>query len=440
MPKENFPTINPNDLKPYDKNSRNHGEANIRKIMASIEEFGFTRPVVIDEDNMLLAGHGAVLAASRLNLESIPYRRVTGLSATQKKAYVIADNKISETSQWDMPMLAAEFADLQDEGFDLQLMGFDLKEIEGIMDDSAGGYGAAGDKSGNMAKQYLAPPFSVLDTKQKYWQERKKAWNAKICDKGESRQHTLADEGSLVAGINDGVSILDATLAEVLCHWFAQPGHHAFDPFAGDSVFGFVACSTGLTFTGIELRKEQADLNQERLDAAELSGTYICDTSENMDKYIEPESMDFVFSCPPYVDLEVYSDNPKDLSTLAHDEFFPIYEKILANTYSRLKPNRFAVIVTSEVRGKDGTYLGLVPATIKAMCDAGYAFYNEIILVNAIGSLPLRAGKSMQASRKVGRQHQNVLVFYKGDPKKIKANFGEIELPDMEKLMEESEE
>ncbi len=436
---EKFPTINPNRLKPFERNSRNHGEANLRKIEASILEFGFTRPVVIDEADMILAGHGAVLAANRLNMEAIPYRRIEGLSEAQKRAYVIADNKIAETSQWDMPVLAAEFAELEQEGFDLAVTGFDLKEIEGIMDDGQGGYGAAGDATGSMAKKYLAPPFSILDTKQKYWQDRKKAWNERINDNGESREGALSKGENLVAGINQGVSILDAVLAEVLCHWFAQPGHNAFDPFAGDSVFGYVACSSGLTFTGIELRKEQADLNQARLDAAELSGTYICDTSENMSKHIKPASMDFVFSCPPYADLEVYSDDPKDLSTLAHDEFFPIYERILGNTYKVLKSNRFAVIVTSEVRGKNGEYLGLVPATINAMVQAGYKYYNEIVLVNSIGSLPLRAGKFMQQSRKVGRQHQNVLVFYKGDLKKIKANFGEIELPDMEALAEDED-
>lgn len=440
MPNENFPTINPNQLTPYERNSRNHSEKQVKQIMASIEEFGFTRPVVVDESNMILAGHGAVIAASRLNMDAIPYRQVTNLSPEQKKAYVIADNKIAENAQWDMPMLGIELAELQDFGFDMAVTGFDLKEIEGIVGDNGqGGYGAAGARAGNMAKQFLAPPFSILDTKQDYWQKRKKAWNEKICDSGETRENTLAGEGSLVAGINNGVSILDATLAEVLCHWFAQPGHHAFDPFAGDSVFGYVACSAGLTFTGIELRKEQAELNQDRLDKDGLSGTYICDTSENMDKYIAPESMDFVFSCPPYADLEVYSEDPKDLSTLSQDDFMALYSKILANTYKVLKPNRFACIVTSEVRRKDGVYLGLVPGTIAAMESAGYQYYNELILVNAIGTLPIRAGKSMQASRKVGRQHQNVLVFYKGDSKKIKANFGEIELPDMEALIEDGE-
>ena len=131
-----------------------------------------------------------------------------------------------------------------------------------------------------------------------------------------------------------------------------------------------------------------------------------------------------VFSCPPYADLEVYSDNPDDLSTMDHEDFFEVYKDILSKTYSVLKQNRFAVIVTSEVRNKKfGNYIGLVPKTIQIMIDAGYHYYNEVILVNAAGSLQLRVERYMRSSRKMGRCHQNVLIFFKGDPKKIRGEF-----------------
>ena len=137
---------------------------------------------------------------------------------------------------------------------------------------------------------------------------------------------------------------------------------------------------------------------------------------------------DFVFSCPPYADLEVYSDDPHDLSNMSHDNFFVIYKKILQNTFAKLKENRFAVIVMGEVRGKGGSYIGTIPNTINIMEDAGYEYYNEIILVNSAGTLPLRAGKAMQASRKVGKMHQNILVFIKGDAKKAANYLGEIKI------------
>ena len=167
-----------------------------------------------------------------------------------------------------------------------------------------------------------------------------------------------------VKNMNNGVSILDACLAELIIKWFTIEGMQTFDCFAGDTIFGFVSAYLKRPFKGIELRKEQAEFNQNQCDKYQLDAQYICDTSENMDNYIKNESMDFVFSCPPYADLEVYSDNPKDLSTMTHDKFFELYEKILKNTFTKLKQNRFACIVTSEVRNKKGEYIGLVPKTI----------------------------------------------------------------------------
>ena len=135
---------------------------------------------------------------------------------------------------------------------------------------------------------------------------------------------------------------------------------------------------------------------------------------------------DLLFSCPPYADLEVYSDLKEDLSTMSHEDFFKVYEKVLKNTYNKLKNDRFAVIVTSEVRNKKGEYIRLVPNTINIMVEAGYIYYNDIILMNSVGTLPMRTGRHMNAGRKIGRRHQNVLVFYKGNPNNIKNNFSEL--------------
>lgn len=283
------------------------------------------------------------------------------------------------------------------------------------------------DPKRSMADFFGVAPFSIINTVDGDWQKRKKRWNALIQDNGQARKNVLGAEGSLLASIN-GTSILDACLAELMVKWFTMEGHKSFDPFAGDTVFGFVSAFLNRPFTGIELRKEQADFNQAQADRQGINAKYHNDSSENMDKYIEDNSMDFVFSCPPYADLEVYSDDPQDLSTMPHEEFFAMYSKILGNTYNKLKNNRFAVVVTSEVRNKKtGEYIQLVPKTIKAMTDAGYKFYNDIILVNAVGTLPMRAGKTMNASRKVGRRHQNVLVFYKGDKQTdIKKEFDEL--------------
>lgn len=291
------------------------------------------------------------------------------------------------------------------------------------------------DAKRTMSDYFGVAPFSILNTVDKDWQQRKQRWNKLINDKGDARSGALKAKNDKtdsevdlkIQNLNNGVSILDAVLAELMIKWFTEENHKTFDPFAGDTVFGFVSGWLKRPFEGIELRPEQSEFNQIQCNRESLDCKYICDTSENMDNYIENESKDFIFSCPPYADLEVYSDLEEDLSTMSHEDFFKVYKKVLQNTYSKLKNDRFAVIVTSEVRDKKtGEYIRLVPNTINIMVEAGYMFYNDLILVNSCGTLPLRTGKMMNSGRKVGRRHQNILVFYKGDPKQIKNNFSEL--------------
>ena len=423
----NYKTVLVSDLIPYARNSRTHSDVQVNKIASSIKEFGFLNPVLIDKDNGIIAGHGRVMAAQKLGLKEVPVLQIGHLSDTQKRAYIIADNRLALDAGWDEEMLRVEFADLADNGFNLELTGFELGQIEALdFDDAAiAGAGDGESRAGNMSRDFGQPPFSVLDTRKGGWQDRKNTWRAKIGDNGESREGTLSD-GALMGGINNGVSLLDPVLAELMVGWFGMAGGLAFDPFAGDTVFGYVAGSMGMAFKGIELRPEQAQLNQARCKADGLPCVYYNDSSENMDKYIEDNSVDLVFSCPPYADLEVYSDNPQDLSTMAHDDFFKMYKFILQKTFGKLKDNRFAVIVMGEVRNKQGVYIGTIPQTIDIMCGAGYQFYNELILVNNAGTLPMRAGKTMRASRKIGKMHQNILVFLKGDAKKAVKDLGDI--------------
>ena len=119
---ENIPI---GDLKAYDKNSRTHSKKQVAQVVASIKEFGFTNPLLIDEGNTLIAGHGRLMAAKELKMDEIPCVRLSHLSEAQKKAYVIADNKIALNSGWDDDLLKSELADLDDLGFDVSVTGFD---------------------------------------------------------------------------------------------------------------------------------------------------------------------------------------------------------------------------------------------------------------------------------------------------------------------------
>jgi hypothetical protein len=139
--------------------------------------------------------------------------------------------------------------------------------------------------------------------------------------------------------------------------------------------------------------------------------------SQHLDQRLPPgELYDMVFSCPPYFDLEVYSDDPADLSNMDWWGFITAYEAIIEAASHRLKPGHFAVFVVSEIRDKDGYYRGLVPRTIHAFERVGMRLYNDAVLINAVGTLALRSTASMEATRKLGRAHQNVLCFVKGEP------------------------
>jgi len=123
---ETIPTA---DLIPYARNTRTHSDAQVAQIAGSIREFGFTNPVLIDGQNGIIAGHGRVLAAGKLKLGKVPCIRLAHLTDTQKRAYIIADNKIALNAGWDEELLGLELADLREDGFDLELTGFDGDEL-----------------------------------------------------------------------------------------------------------------------------------------------------------------------------------------------------------------------------------------------------------------------------------------------------------------------
>ena len=122
------------DLIPYARNARTHSDEQVAQIAGSIQEFGFCNPVLIDGQNSIIAGHGRVLAAGRLKLEQVPCIRLTHLSDAQRRAYVIADNRIALNSGWDEELLVNELSDLHADELDLGLLGFDANEIDRLMD------------------------------------------------------------------------------------------------------------------------------------------------------------------------------------------------------------------------------------------------------------------------------------------------------------------
>ncbi len=227
-----------------------------------------------------------------------------------------------------------------------------------------------------------------------------------------------------------GTSIFDPVLCELAYRWFSPPGGLVLDPFAGGSVRGIVAAKLGREYIGCDLRPEQVEAN--RTQAAVICANGVMPTWQVGDSAKTIPTLevtaDFVFSCPPYGDLEVYSDREDDLSAMDHEAFLVAYRVIIAAAVAKLKPDRFACFVVGDFRDKKGFYRNFVSDTIDAFLRAGAGLYNEAILVTAVGSLPIRAGKQFSSGRKLGKTHQNVLVFAKGDPKKATQACGTVEV------------
>lgn len=238
--------------------------------------------------------------------------------------------------------------------------------------------------------------------------------------------------GEDASAASSGTSIFDPVLCELAYRWFSPPGGIVLDPFAGGSVRGIVAAKLGREYVGVDLRPEQVAANKAQADKICTDGIAPAWHVGDSTKVIPALKIaaDFVFSCPPYGDLEVYSDRPEDLSAMGHAEFVAAYRGIIAAAVGKLKPDRFACFVVGDFRDGKGFYRNFVSDTIMAFEDAGVRLYNEAILVTAAGSLPIRVGKQFSASRKLGKTHQNVLVFCKGDPKKATQACGEVEVED----------
>lgn len=569
------------DLSPNSRNYNIHTSPGAVERMANkVRHVGFTAPFIIQADGTILGGHLRRLALLALRAEAYPepkgveagWRvpcRVVECNEAQALAILAGDNADPAEVEFDVAGLAGILAELQEQG-ELEASGYDPARLEALIAELAGeqeesaGSGGAGSPDPEAARQTLAarfgvPPFSVLDARQGYWQERKRAWIAlgiqselgrgentlgrqPECEayrgaegdytkcgavepigegltaaqkrrrqaqkvspggsprdaaslgtngrtqRGDGRGHPIpgggtgknsgylfrtaegyrplreiqqdeahrAEDGWKATGLtfasgsprrdevslklqetSSGTSIFDPVLCELAYRWFSPEGGAVLDPFAGGSVRGIVAAKLGRRYTGIDLRGEQIQAN-------ELQAEVIC--GENRPRWVVGDSTglrelaaggeyDFVFSCPPYADLEVYSDDPRDLSTLPYEEFLKGYREIIRQAVALLREDRFACFVVGDVRDPRGFYRCFVADTVRAFEDAGAKLYNDAVLVTAVGSLPIRVGKQFGSYRKLGKTHQNVLVFYKGNPRRIAeifdgdCQFGELAEP-----------
>ena len=294
-------------------------------------------------------------------------------------------------------------------------------------------------------EKYVVPPFSVFNTHQPYYRERMRMWrdlgmcgtNGRITDvNGLSYDNRRMDKQKTHQ--HNGTSTFSPVVCEVVYKWFTPHEHSKiFDPFAGGITRGAIASVLGHDYIGYDINPNQIESNIEEFakisERYDIKGSCRWECHNSADSYVDYGQnkwikYDLIFTCPPYFNLEKYSDIMGDLSLhTEYERFMFDYVYIIDKCYHYLADNSFMVWVVSDVRRKDtGAYYGLVADTIKQAQSVGFQLYNEIILYNETGNLAITSGDYLKKARKVGRQHQNILVFYKGDTKAIRYKFKEL--------------
>lgn len=287
--------------------------------------------------------------------------------------------------------------------------------------------------SGIVAERFGFPPFTVFDSRNGDWQKKKRAWASIGITSGEGREKGLVyncvmkrltgyklkpGEVQKEDELDKNSSLFDPVLCECIYRWFCIEGGQIVDPFCGGSVRGIVAGALGRKYWGVDLRQEQVDANNEQTDVIELPVYPKWVVGDSTVMIPQGPEADLIFSCPPYGDLEKYSDKPEDLSAMKWEDFVIAYKKIIALSVEKLKPNRFACFVVGDFRDPKGYYRNFVALTTEAFLEAGCGFYNDAILLNVVGSASMRVTKQFDSGRKFCKIHQNILVFCKGDWKK----------------------
>ena len=410
-------------LIPYHNNPRK--DQAVDKVASSINEYGFQQPIVVDKNMVVVVGHTRLMGAKKLGLKKVPVH-IADLSESKAKAYRIADNRLNEDSDWDIDLLSIEIKNLLDDDYNIDLLGFDHNELNKLLEQNK----YADGKKGEMSKTFGFPPFTVFNAREGKWQERKKYWINLGIKSYEGRDNNLISYSKVSTMDEKDTSIFDPVLCEIMYNWFSPQGGLILDPFAGGSVRGIVASKCKRNYIGNDLLEQQVQAN--RKQAKEICKEYIpkwtIGDSVNIKKLFGNKKADMMLSCPPYVNLEVYSNLQNDLSNMEYKKFLDTYKKIIKDCYDCLKENTFAVWVIGEVRDKNGNYYNFLGDTISAFIKAGFNYYNEAVLITAVGSLPLRSGKIMKKSRKLGKTHQNVLIFVKGDGIKATEKCGDVEI------------
>lgn len=275
---------------------------------------------------------------------------------------------------------------------------------------------------GNLFDRFIIPPMDVIDFRSPVMTNLKRQWE-KWGVRGEVGRDACPfnTDYSYFGDFKhrDDPSVFHPGLCRVAYTWYCPPSGVVLDPFAGGSVRGIVAGVGDLHYHGIELRQEQVAANETNwadLSPEGVKPVWVC--GDSLTELDGAPVADFVFSCPPYGDLERYSDNPADLSTMTTSDFRVAYKTIINKSVAKLKQDSFAVFVVGDYRDGKGYQTRLPEYTTQCFIEAGCQKYNEVILLVPWGTASMRTSGQFDVSRKLPPVHQQMLVFVKGDARK----------------------
>lgn len=322
------------------------------------------------------------------------------------------------------------------------------------------------EKARSLADRFGVPPFTVIDTRQGPWKQRAAAWKAlglasEVGREGDllyqshqdlysnwydvrnahpelTPDEVVAQHGAQLQPYKGaaGTSIFDPALAETLVSWFSPPEAAVLDPWAGGSVRGVVSAALGRDYTGIDLRGEQVEANEAQWAqigprVAKATGTtpptprWLTGDSRRVLGTLPAGAYDMAIGCPPYYDLEEYSDDPADLSNLSTADFDQAMRDTVAEVARCLAPDSFAAFIVGSVRDRRGDVRDMRRLMVDAGEAAGLKLANDAVLLNQVGTVAVRAARPFALGRSLGRVHQDIVVLVKGDRKRAAKRCGE---------------
>lgn len=453
----------------------NPNEGNTGVLDESLAEHGFYGAIIVQRSTCyILAGnhrHREAVAAGATTLPGF----WLDVDDEQAAKIMVVDNESTRLGRTNAARLVALLKPLTD----LRGTGYTEAQLAALL--RGQGEGGADKRPPNLADRFLIPPFDVLDARIGWWRDRKRAWLAlgitsEVGREGllavtnvaahdptyydqkdatehrlgheltraefEARHYTPAQWGGINAG---GTSIFDPVLCELAYRWWCPPGGHVIDPFAGGSVRGLMAAMLGRAYTGCDLSQAQvtaneaaaADFAARGLLGAQAAPAWVAGDAVQWAPGLPPGSADMVFTCPPYFDLETYSDDPADLSTMTDAEFATAMHRVLAGCAQALRPDRFAVVVTGDARNGRGVLRDMRGLVIQAAAAAGLTLASAAVYWPPLGAIRINAGRTFAATRTLSRTHQDLLVFVKGSRAATAAACGHVDVTVPDELAEQ---